>query len=199
MANIIKIKCNIFDINGVDAICNAVNCKGVMGGGIAAQFAEKYPAMLTDYKKACTNGTLTKGQVHTFGVNPTIINVPTMEFPGSNAEIDWLISAIISTINCAKEKEFHTIALPYFGCGVGGFSKKVFEEIFTSIVKAVYYYKAASNDITFILVDYAGEPKKEIEPLKLTSHDVVLDVIKDTKKKISSTKSKVNKLIDRPF
>lgn len=41
---VIKTKGNIFDTKA-DVICNAVNCIGVMGAGIAKAFADKFPEM----------------------------------------------------------------------------------------------------------------------------------------------------------
>jgi O-acetyl-ADP-ribose deacetylase (regulator of RNase III) len=42
----------------VDIIAHQVNCKGVMGSGVAKQIAELYPSILTDYILICN----TKGQ-----------------------------------------------------------------------------------------------------------------------------------------
>ena len=46
------IKCDIFE-SGADYICHQVNCKGVMGSGIAKQVREKYPKVYTEYKRWC--------------------------------------------------------------------------------------------------------------------------------------------------
>ena len=35
------------------AICNACNCVGVMGGGLALLFARRFPAMNEEYKLYC--------------------------------------------------------------------------------------------------------------------------------------------------
>lgn len=36
-----------------DVICHQVNCKGVMGAGLAKQIKQKYPAVFKLYKKRC--------------------------------------------------------------------------------------------------------------------------------------------------
>lgn len=46
------IKCNIFDC-GVSIILHSVNCKGVMGAGLAKQIREKYPNVYSTYCKHC--------------------------------------------------------------------------------------------------------------------------------------------------
>ena len=43
---------NILD-SDADIICQQVNCKGVMGAGLAKQIADKYPIVLNDYKELC--------------------------------------------------------------------------------------------------------------------------------------------------
>jgi O-acetyl-ADP-ribose deacetylase (regulator of RNase III) len=37
----------------VDARVNTVNCKGVMGAGVALAFKNRYPDMFKEYKQAC--------------------------------------------------------------------------------------------------------------------------------------------------
>lgn len=44
----------IFD-SDADVLVNSVNIKGVMGAGIAREFANLFPEMYKDYKKACKN------------------------------------------------------------------------------------------------------------------------------------------------
>lgn len=43
---------NILD-SGADIICHQVNCRGVMGGGLAKQIKERYPKVYKEYKKLC--------------------------------------------------------------------------------------------------------------------------------------------------
>ena len=46
------IKCDIFE-SGADYILHQVNCKGVMGSGIAKQVKDKYPKVYEEYKRWC--------------------------------------------------------------------------------------------------------------------------------------------------
>ncbi|MBO5000015.1 MAG: macro domain-containing protein [Bacteroidaceae bacterium] len=43
---------NVFD-TGAHVICHQVNCKGVMGGGIALTIKRKYPSVFSAYKAMC--------------------------------------------------------------------------------------------------------------------------------------------------
>lgn len=44
-------------------IVHQVNCKGVMGSGVAKQVRNKYPHVFVEYKKACSEEMLGKIQV----------------------------------------------------------------------------------------------------------------------------------------
>ncbi|MBK8531110.1 MAG: macro domain-containing protein [Flavobacteriales bacterium] len=46
-----------------EALVNTVNTVGVMGKGIALQFAERFKSNLKVYKEACKSGSLTVGQL----------------------------------------------------------------------------------------------------------------------------------------
>lgn len=46
------IKCDIFE-SGADYILHQVNCKGVMGSGVAKQVRDKYPKVYEEYRRWC--------------------------------------------------------------------------------------------------------------------------------------------------
>jgi len=58
---------------------NPVNTAGVMGAGLAKQFADRHPEMLSAYQAACRQGQLTKGCVHRYNAadGHLVINLPT--------------------------------------------------------------------------------------------------------------------------
>jgi O-acetyl-ADP-ribose deacetylase (regulator of RNase III) len=110
---------NLFD-SGCEALVNTVNCKGVMGCGIALQFKNKYPEMFVDYKNFCGADKLRPGKLHIFGTKPVIINFPT--------KIDWRNVSKYSWIEVGLARLFgHTIpnlniksiAMPALGCNNG--------------------------------------------------------------------------------
>jgi O-acetyl-ADP-ribose deacetylase (regulator of RNase III) len=46
---------DIFTSNA-EILVNPVNCKGVMGAGLAKQFRERFPENYLEYKNYCKNG-----------------------------------------------------------------------------------------------------------------------------------------------
>jgi O-acetyl-ADP-ribose deacetylase (regulator of RNase III) len=108
----------------VEAIVNPVNCRGIMGKGLALQFKDKYPENFRQYKEACKNNEIVPGKMFIYYTNSSmkpryIINFPT--------KLDWRSSSKIEYINkglddLAKEIErlfIQSIAIPPLGCGFG--------------------------------------------------------------------------------
>lgn len=108
-----------------EALVNTVNTVGVMGKGIALQFAERFKTNLKLYKEACKSGELVVGRM--LAVTDAdmqgerlIINFPTKKdwkHPSSYAYIEEGLKALVTLI---KERHITSIALPPLGCGNGG-------------------------------------------------------------------------------
>lgn len=108
-----------------EALVNTVNTVGVMGKGIALQFAERFKTNLKVYKEACKSGSLQVGQL--LAVKDAdmhgerlIINFPTKKdwkHPSSYAYVEEGLKALVTLI---KERHITSIALPPLGCGNGG-------------------------------------------------------------------------------
>ncbi len=67
-----------------EALVNTVNCVGIMGRGIAAQFKKAFPQNYKDYKKVCDNKELYTGKMFVFKLSGDfyssqkfVINFPT--------------------------------------------------------------------------------------------------------------------------
>ena len=54
---------NIFE-SEANCLINTVNCEGYMGKGIAYQFKLRYPENNKSYVRACKNGKLFIGAIH---------------------------------------------------------------------------------------------------------------------------------------
>lgn len=109
--------------SGAEVFVNAVNCKGVMGKGIAKQFAERYPVMLKTYKSCCANLQLRPGEVLVY---PTgleqpkfVYNVATKNHWRHISRWQWIISGASACMQRMVESDLHTIAMPALGCGEG--------------------------------------------------------------------------------
>ena len=102
------------------ALAHGVNIDGVMGGGIARLFADRYPAMKARYVTVCRAGKLVPGGVFAWDGAPFIYNLASQDRPGPNAHIGWLESSLTLMVADAAQRGFDRVALPQIGCGIGG-------------------------------------------------------------------------------
>jgi O-acetyl-ADP-ribose deacetylase (regulator of RNase III) len=111
--------------SGLAAIAHGVNCRGVMGAGIATQFRQRWPQMYESYRKRCLKGHLVPGDVmpwqHKDGF---VFNLATQDKPGADAK-PWAITAAVGQmISDAhyfyRDYGITEIGLPMIGCGIGG-------------------------------------------------------------------------------
>ena len=118
------LKGNIFDAPA-QVITNAVNCVGVMGGGIALQFKERLPDLFRDYAARCEAKQVRIGVPYLFE-NDTI---QVLNFPTKN---DWRNQSRLEDIELGLKylasnygaMGIYSIALPALGCGLGGLEWK---------------------------------------------------------------------------
>jgi O-acetyl-ADP-ribose deacetylase (regulator of RNase III) len=109
-------------------ICHQVNCKGVMGAGLAKQIVDKYPFIYPVYKKYCNSGKVILGTVLWSTINPLmpqfIANLFAQEDYGrSNYKVYTNYIALEQCFTLVKnnglENSQLTIAIPYnIGCGL---------------------------------------------------------------------------------
>jgi len=116
---------NIFDCDA-QAIVNPVNCVGVMGKGLAAQFKKQWPQMFIDYKMACQDGRLKVGTVHLYALERTdgnlryIINFPTKKHWKDQSELEDIYVGLYALKDIIEQYDLKSIAMPALGCGLGG-------------------------------------------------------------------------------
>lgn len=129
------IDCSVFDTNA-DIIAHQVNCKGVMGSGVAGQVKHKYPEVYRKYKDICDKyahyriGLLGKTQICPASFNPD--GTPKIYVANMFGQLDYgrnkhylytiyisLRSCLMSLSKFASENGL-TIAMPYkLGCDRG--------------------------------------------------------------------------------
>lgn len=113
---------SIFDC-GATAIVNAVNCVGVMGGGLAKAFATRFPLMEKDYIEYCSNGQLRPGELHTYFSNlnsdPVIVNLPTKDDWKNPSKYSYVDNGMEKLAALANRFKFHSVGVPALGCGLG--------------------------------------------------------------------------------
>jgi O-acetyl-ADP-ribose deacetylase (regulator of RNase III) len=109
----------------VEALVNTVNCAGVMGRGIAAQFKRAFPANFTVYQQACKRGEVQPGRmlIVETAVNRTprwIVNFPTKRHWRDHSRIEDIESGLAALVPDIRRLDIRTIAIPPLGCGLGG-------------------------------------------------------------------------------
>ena len=117
---------NIFD-STTEALVNPVNCKGVMGAGLAAQFKRRFPANFTAYKQVCDQNGLVPGKIFVF-TNPQtpptnhkyIINFPTKDHWKHPSSYHYISDGLITLAEAIHQNKLSSIAIPALGAGCGG-------------------------------------------------------------------------------
>ena len=133
--------------------CQQVNCKGVMGSGLAKQIRDKYPYVYTEYRELVDRHKNLLGHiqlVHMTGVNQRIcINMFSQDGYGRDKQytdydafrncLDVIANELMSY---SPNGHYHTIAFPYkIGCGLAGgdwnIIKKMLEEFSEKVEQKV--------------------------------------------------------------
>lgn len=137
-------------------IVHQVNCKGVMGAGLAKQIRAKYPFVYYDYKKALDYENATLGHIvvsHVSGVNgKMIISMFAQDGYGRDRKytnyeaFKKCLDVLAKEANSYSTKTFSTIAFPYgIGCGLAGGSwsiiEKMIEEFSEKVKQKVFIVK----------------------------------------------------------
>lgn len=105
------------------ALGHGVNVDGLMGAGIAKQFAALFPTMHMNYRALCNAKLLMPGEVYVHTTpNLTIYNIASQDRPGRNARLDWLAEGIDAALSDTSLLGHSALALPRIGCGIGGLS-----------------------------------------------------------------------------
>lgn len=143
---------NIFD-SDADCIVNPVNCVGVMGGGLALAFKQRFPSMFSEYVKDCEAKKLRIGTV-TFWRDPDsniyVCNFPTKDDFKYDSTITMIKAGLIAFYFDMESPllpyctEIKSVAFPKLGCGLGGLKwdvvKPVMEAALTKLDVDVKIY-----------------------------------------------------------
>lgn len=114
----------------VDALVNTVNCKGVMGKGIALQFKKAFPENYKAYEKACKADLVEPGKMFISDAGSLmqtryIINFPTKRHWRGKSKLEDIDSGLKALVEDIKRLKITSIALPPLGCGNGGLDWEV--------------------------------------------------------------------------
>lgn len=139
-----------------EAIVNTVNCKGVMGAGIALEFQLRYPKMYDRYVRLCEIGDIKIGKIDYYiEESPTIISFPTkfdFKYP---SRIQWVEQGLQNFVDTYENHGIKSVAFPKLGAGRGGLD---WEE-----VKALMTKYLAPLDITIYICEDTLQHAEGIE------------------------------------
>jgi len=104
-------------------LINTVNCVGIMGKGIAAEFKKHYPEMFDDYVARCQRGEVKPGVPYLFKMPslfaPQVINFPTKSDWRAASRVEDIENGLKILVSKYKEWGIESIAVPPLGCGNG--------------------------------------------------------------------------------
>lgn len=127
-----------------EALVNTINCLGVMGAGLALEFALRYPEVEKQYIIDCEQKKVKTGEVLTYKTKDIlVVNFPTKYHWKYPSKIEWIKSGLEYMETHYKEWNVKSIAIPPLGCSNGGlnFDKQVrplIEQILCNVDLDVY-------------------------------------------------------------
>lgn len=118
-----------------DALAQGVNCRGIMGAGIAVPFKERFPKMYREYEELCRKyskilpGYTQHSQsdwlsTSSLDADHEVFNLFTQYNPGANAQYDHLEKSVFHMLMIVESfGSSYKIGMPWIGCGIGGLEK----------------------------------------------------------------------------
>ena len=113
------------DIFQTDAqvIVNPVNCRGVMGAGLALAFKQKYPEMFAAYVQECKSGQLRIGRPTLYQASqPWVLNFPTKDHWRDPSKLAYIEQGLQFFAEHYRQMGIESIAFPKLGAGLGKLS-----------------------------------------------------------------------------
>lgn len=112
---------NLFS-SDAQTLVNTVNCVGVMGKGVAAEFKKRFPSMFTDYAARCARGEVRIGKPYVYRElsGPVILNFPTKQHWRAASRLTDVEAGLDYLVEHYKAWELTSLAMPPLGCGNGG-------------------------------------------------------------------------------
>lgn len=104
------------------AIGHGVNCKGVMGSGIAVTVKKLFPEVYEVYRSYCKKVGLRGGDMLPVVTNggKIILNLASQEKTGANAHYGFLEESALKAFAYCQANNISGFALPQIGAGIGG-------------------------------------------------------------------------------
>lgn len=145
------VKGDIFE-SDAQTLVNTVNCRGVMGKGLALEFKRRFPQMFEGYKRECEAGRLRIGTLHLYrGPNRWILNFPTKDHWRGRSKIEYIERGLQYFVEHYKEWGITSIAFPKLGCNLGGLDWREVKEKMIKYLEdladiEIYVYEEVESD-----------------------------------------------------
>lgn len=135
-----------------EAITNTVNCVGVMGKGIAAEYKSRFPQMFEDYRSRCQRKEVKPGLPYIWeGDDRIIVNFPSKDHWRDNSRIEWVDEGLLWIRKNYRKIGITSLAMPPIGCGNGGLYwtdvKSIMEKHFEELDDLIVSVYLLSNSI----------------------------------------------------
>lgn len=102
-------------------LTNPVNTVGVMGGGLALEFKNRFPGLFEDYSRRCNEGRFIHGQPYLWEDDRhQVLNFPTKRDWRDPSRLEDIDAGLAYLASCYREMGIHSIAIPALGAGLGG-------------------------------------------------------------------------------
>jgi len=113
------IKGDIFQ-STMQTLVNPVNTVGVMGAGLAKQFAEKYPKMAKEYAQYGWSDSFDVGCLWIYRTDDKwILNFPTKTDWHLPSKLWYVELGLKTFVDTYEQEGVESVAFPKLGCGLG--------------------------------------------------------------------------------
>lgn len=149
----------VFNVNA-DCLVNTVIAKGVMGKGLALDFALRFPTLEDDYIFECKRKEVKPGQIFFNEVEGfKIINFVTRKDYKSPVKMSFIEEGLNEFKLKYKEWGIKSVAFPMFGARSGGLNKKKVKDLISDILGNI--------DIDIFICEGTRIDGREMEMLRL--------------------------------
>lgn len=133
---------DLFAQDDLVALGHGVNCRGVMGAGIALPFSKLDSGMYAAYKEICYNGELRPGDIFPWRLDDgrVVYNIASQDRPGRNATYSALGLGLYKTARHATKNGIANIGIPRIGCGIGGLEWDKVRYLITEIAEETSFH-----------------------------------------------------------
>jgi O-acetyl-ADP-ribose deacetylase (regulator of RNase III)/uncharacterized protein YwgA len=117
---------DIFE-SGAQTLVNTVNCVGVMGKGVAAEFRQRFPDMYEDYVERCRRHEVRLGHPYLYrnASPPHVLNFPTKQHWRAVSRLRDIVDGLEYLEAHYREWGITSVAVPPLGCGYGGLEWRI--------------------------------------------------------------------------